>query len=338
MDKLRAIQYLNRAVESGSFAAAARSLDVSTPAVTPLISALERDLGVSLFHRTTHGLSLTTDGERYYETSRKIAADLNDLEQRLGQRGPKPRGTLTVGIGQAIGANCLMPRIGRFLARFPDIELVAKPVAMIEDIDRENVDLAVLVGWPPERDLVVRPLAQHRFVVCASPEYWAREGYPRAPEDLRNHHCIIYRNMVGVLLDRWIFEKNGDRRVVDVRGHLICYDRHWLEEAACAGTGVVRIGDLTIGRYLSSGLLVPALTDWDTLEAPIIFAAYSPRLRQSRLVRAFVDFLAEMGAELESERIPALARGVRRTSKPEWFGRAHGRHSAYVARGRRAGS
>src|SRR5688572_24987345 len=98
MDKLRAIQYFNRAVEDGSFTAAARSLDVSTPAVTQLIAALEREVGILLFHRTNRGLSLTADGQRYYETSRKIAADLHDLEQRLAPRAVKPRGTLTVGM------------------------------------------------------------------------------------------------------------------------------------------------------------------------------------------------------------------------------------------------
>jgi len=338
MDKFRAIQYFNRAVEAGSFAAAARASDVSTPAVTQLVAALERSLGFVLFHRTTRGVSPTADGERYYETSRKVAADLHDVEQRLGQRGAKPRGTLAVGLGHAIGANCIVPRITRFLARFPDIELVMKPVGMIEDIDREEVDLVVLVGWPPERDLVVRPLAQQRFVVCASPEYWVRAGRPQEPEDLRNHHCIIYRNIMGMLLDRWTFEKGDERRVVDVKGQLIIHERHWLEEAACAGAGVVRIGDLTIGRYLSSGLLVPALTDWEVLEAPIIFAAFPPHQRKSKLVRVFLDFLAELFAELESERTLAPAGGLPRTRKPEWFGRAHGRQSAYVARGRRDGS
>src|SRR3990172_8832288 len=151
MDKLRAIQYFNRAVESGSFAAAARSFDVSTPAVTHLVGSLERALGVLLFNRTTRGLSLTADGQRYYESSRKIEADLYDLEQRLGQRDAKPRGTLKVGIRHFVGQNCLVHRIPRFLARFPDIELVITPVVTIQDIEKENLDIVVLVGWPPKR-------------------------------------------------------------------------------------------------------------------------------------------------------------------------------------------
>lgn len=332
MDKLRAIQYFNRAVEAGSFAAAARSLDVSTPAVTQLIAALERSLGVALFHRTTRGLSVTADGERYHETSRKVAAELRDAEQRLGPRGAKPRGTLTIGMVPVIGRSLVMRRIPGFLARFPDMEVVSKRVRTFQDIDEANVDVVVLIGWPPERDLVVRPLAQTRYLVCASPEYWMREGRPHNPEELRNHHCLVLQGISGVRHDRWIFEKGGERRTVDVKSRLISDDRTWLDEAACAGAGVVRFADLTLIRYLSSGLLVPVLTDWEVLEAPTIYAAYRRSHRNSKLVRVFVDFLVEVTAELESERAPAPTSRIPRVPKPEWFGRAHGRQSAYVAR------
>jgi len=335
MDKLRAIQYFNRSVEDGSFAAAARSLEVSTPAVSQLVGALERSLGIALFHRTTRGLSLTADGERYYETSRKVAADLLDIEQRLGPRGQKPRGTLTVGMRHSVAQNCVMPRITRFLVRFPDIELVTKPVT-IQDIDRENVDLAVMVGWPPKRDLVVRYLAQTRHVVCASPEYWIRAGQPHDPDELRNHHCLVFRNDEGILIDRWSFAKAGERRTVDVRSRLFSDDRSWLDAASFAGAGVMRLTDLTAGRYLSSGLLAPVLTDWESAEAPTIYAVYRRSQRQSKLVRVFLDFLTEVFAELESERTPAPISGVPRVPQPEWFGRAQGRQSAYPARRRKA--
>jgi DNA-binding transcriptional LysR family regulator len=331
MDKLRAIQYFNRAVESGSFAAAARSFDVSTPAVTHLVGSLERALGVLLFNRTTRGLSLTADGQRYYESSRKIEADLYDLEQRLGQRDAKPRGTLKVGIRHFVGQNCLVHRIPRFLARFPDIELVITPVVTIQDIEKENLDIVVLVGWPPKRDLVVRHLAQVSFIVCASPEYCMRAGRPERPEDLRDHHCLMTRNVEGVLMDRWSFEKGGERRTIDVNGRLLSDDRLWLEEAACAGGGVIRLIDLTVGRYLSAGLLVPVLNDWIALEAPTIYAAYPPRQRRSKLVRVFLDFLIEVFAQLDQERTIASG-SLPRVTKPLWWDRAQGRHSAYVAR------
>jgi len=334
MDKLRAIQYLGRSVEAGSFTAAAKSLGVSAPAVAQLIGALERSLGVVLLHRTTRGISLTVDGARYHEATRAITADLRELEQRLGPRSAKPRGTLTVGIREAVGLNCVMPRITWFLARYPEVELVTRPARTARDIDEKGLDLAVLVGWPSEHDFVVRPLAQTRYVVCASPEYWMREGEPREPEDLRDHHCLLFRSSSEILLDRWIFEKDGQRRSVDVRSALISDDRPWLDEAACAGAGVIRLADLTVSRYLSSGLLAPKLTEWEALEAPTIYAVFRRRQRNSKLVRAFLDFLAEVFAELEGERSRAVAASIPRVPKPAWFGRARSRQSEYVARGR----
>lgn len=336
MDKLRAMQYLTRAVETGSFAAAAKSLDVSTPAVAQLVRALERSLGIVLFHRTTRGLSLTSIGERYYETSRKITADLHDFEQSLAPSGAKPRGTLTVGMREAVGLNCVMPRITRFLARFPDVQLVTEPARTVQDIDEKKLDVAVLIGWPSERDLIVRPLAQTRYVVCASTEYWMREGRPHEPEELRNHHCLLFRSSAEILLDRWIFERRGERRTVDVKSRLLSDDRPWLDEAARAGAGVIRLADITLSRYLSSGLLVPVLTDWEALEAPTIFAAYRRSQRQSKLVRVFLDFLVEVFGELENERSPVSSGRIARVPKPEWFGRARGRQSGYVVRRRKS--
>jgi LysR family transcriptional regulator for bpeEF and oprC len=282
MDKLRAIQYFNQAAMSGSFAAAARHFGVSAPAITQLVATLERSLGIALFDRSRQGLLLTPEGERYFGVSHKIAFDLQDIEQHLGPRGSKPRGTLTVGMRDSLGHTCVMPRLGRFLSRFPDIELVLKPVASLEEIGEKAIDIALMVGWPVERDLVVRPLTQTRLVICASDDYWRRNGRPQEPEALGGHDCLVIRSTGGTQLDRWIFERNGERRAVNVRSRLFSDERIWLNDAACGGLGVLRIADVIVQRYLSAGSLVPVLTDWEVLESPTIFAAYPPNRRGSR--------------------------------------------------------
>jgi DNA-binding transcriptional LysR family regulator len=243
---------------------------------------------------------------------------------------------LTVGMRHAVARYCVMPRIARFLARYPEIELVTKPWRTMQDFDAENLDIAVLIGWPDEHELAVRPLAQTRHVVCASPEYWTRHGRPREPQDLRDHHCLVFRGAVATLLDRWMFEKGGERRTVDVKTRLFSDDRTWLDEAACAGAGVIRLVDLAVGRLLSHGSLVPVLTDWEALEAPTIFAVYRRSERHSRLVRVFLDFLVEVFTELEAERMILPAGGVPRVPRPEWDSRVRGRHSTHAARGRKS--
>jgi DNA-binding transcriptional LysR family regulator len=330
MDKLRAIQYFTRAVETGSFAAAARSLAVSTPAVTQLVSALERSLGLLLVHRSPRGLLLTADGERYYRTSQRLVSDLRELEQQLGAGGGKPRGTLTVGMRHSVAEHCVMPRIANFLSRFPDVELVMRGVTT-EQIERQSLDLAVMVGWPPEGSLVSRHLAQTRHIVCASGEYWAKAGRPQHPAELRDHHCLVFRNDEGMLVDRWSFSKGGEQCSVDVKTRLLSDNRSWLDAAAQAGAGVMRVTDLTSARYFSSGVLMPVLTDWNSVEAPTIYALYARAQRRSKLLRVFLDFLSEIFAELERERLPAPVRTIARVPQPRWFGHDRGRQSAHIA-------
>lgn len=332
MDKLRALQYFNQAAETGSFAAAARHFQVSAPAVVQLVGALERSLGCPLFHRTRQGLALTTDGERYYQVTRQITTELRDVEQHLGPRTARPRGTLTIGLRASVGMSCVLPRLARFVARYPDIEIVLRPCFTAQDIDDKQLDLAVLAGWPPERDFVVKPLAQTRLIVCAAPQYWARMGEPRDPDDLRDHDCLIVRSSGGTLVDRWIFARGEERRTVDVKVRVVGDDLAWIGEAAAAGIGVLRVIDLTLPAYLSTGRLLPVLPEWESLEAPMIFAAYPPTQRRSRLVRVFLDFLAEVFDELDRERAAALRSNVPRAPRPAWFARTHGRQSAFAGR------
>src|SRR5258706_46965 len=181
MDKLRAIEYFNRAVQSGTFAATAREFDVSTPAITQLISALERSLGTLLFHRSNRGLRLTADGERYYAMSKSMLETMQTVEQTLSPGTTRPRGTLTVGMRVSLAQYLIMPRLPQFLERYPEIELVLKQVEKLNELDTQDVDVALMSGWPPDRDFVVTPLAQNRNVVCASPDYWARRGKRRVP-------------------------------------------------------------------------------------------------------------------------------------------------------------
>src|SRR5258706_6961214 len=330
MDKLRAIKYFNRAVQSETFAATAREFDVSTPAITQLISALERSLGTLLFHRSNRGLRLTADGERYYAMSKSVVETIQAVEQALSPGTIRPRGILTIGMRVGLAQYLIMPRLPQFLERYPEIELVLKQVEKLNEIDTQDVDVALMSGWPPDRDFVVTPLAQNRNVVCASPDYWARHGKPRVPEDLLEHECLVMESSSGALLDRWLFVKNGEQRAVDVPSRVFSHQITWIHEAACAGAGVIRVADLGIGRHLAAGLLEPALVDWEALEAPLHFALYRPTQRRSKRVRAFVDFAIEVYRDLEAAR--ATGSIARRMPRPEWVGRAHGKHSAYAAR------
>ncbi len=343
MDKMRAIEFFNRAVETGTFAAAARSFDVSTPAVTQLVATLERRLGTQLLHRTAKGLVLTADGERYREVARDVQVALAEVESRLGPRGAKACGTLTVGLRSGIGQNCVVPRLSDFMQQYPCVELRVVTVDALEEIDRLGVDLVVTTGWPPEKDFVVRPLAQSRNVVCAAPHYWLRHGTPLEPLALRDHRCLALRSSGGTILDQWSFQKVGitqaetQTQTVDITSQLVSDNICWIEQAACAGAGVIRASDFVLGQSLACGKLVAVLADWEPLDSPSHFVVYRPALRRSRLVRLFVDFLVEVFTELEAQRESLGKAPSVLVLQPAWFGRTRGKQSSFEAR-QKAGS
>lgn len=330
MDKLRAIEYFLRAVEAGSFGRAARELDVSTPALTQLVGALERSLGVILLHRSPRGVTLTADGERYYEVAVGVVAGLADIESRLGPRGARLRGTLSVGLRSGVAQALVLPQLGRFLSDHPDVDLVLKVVETLDEAASQQVDVSVITGWPPTKDFAVRVLAPTRNVVCAAPAYWSRHGEPAEPDDLLQHDCLVMRSSGGAVLDQWVFERDGERRTVNVRPRVLSHHSAWIHAAACAGAGVIRTVESVVGRELASGALKPALTEWECSEPPLHIALYRPKQRQSRLVRAFVDFVVDAFAALDGA--PRQAPPSYRTVPPEWYGRAQGRQSAFVAR------
>jgi DNA-binding transcriptional LysR family regulator len=327
MDKLRALQYFSQAAKHGSFGKTARALNVSPAAVTQLIAELERSLGALLFNRSTRGVTLTAAGEQYLTVVSQIETSLAEAELRIGSKGPQPRGTLTVGMRTGVGQTCVMPHIGKFFARYPEIELVVKPMESLDLFDQSNVDIAVMTGWLPARDFVVRRLAQARNIVCASPAYWSRNGIPAKPEDLINHECLVFRSSGGALMDQWIFERHGERRNIKVQGRLRSDGIAWVDPAACAGAGVIRKSDYTLARYIESGMLVPALTDWEDTDAPEHFVAYRPAQRRSTTVRAFVDFLVEVFEEIGSKLAQTTPLSIKGAEAPAWYGRVHGKLS-----------
>jgi len=333
LDKLRALEYFNRAVDLGSFAAAARACHVSTAAVTQLIGGLERELGATLFRRSPRGLVLTAEGERYHETAHAVMQALAEAEQRLAPRGATPRGTITVGFRQQLGQLYITPQLARFLARYPDIELVFKPVTSIGELEPRMIDVAVLIGWPARSDYVVRILGETQLFVCAAPEYWQRAGTPRHPEDLHMHHCMVLRSSGGTLLDQWSFAKGSEQCTIDVRARVFSDEGGMLVGAALGGAGVVRASDIVLTPHLDSGRLVRVLTDWTALEAPLVYATYPSRHRRSPVVRAFVQFLEEVFAGKAEG--TSLRRAYPAIRPPEWFGKTQGRQSAYAARHKR---
>lgn len=322
MDKLRALQYFVAAAEERSLSGAARRFDVSVTAVAKLVTALERSLGARLFDRSSQGLTLTNDGQRYLESCQPLLEQLAEADGALSTAAERPRGTVVVGAPAFVLQNCIGPELLRFHSRYPDIDLDFRIVNLISDLDAIGGDVFVLFGWHETPDFVQKPIAQTRYLVVATAAYWARHGMPTRPLDLARQQCFAFRNPRGVLLDMWDFERGGEKESVRARGWLASSHRELLLDAVLADEGVTRVTDIVAHSLLRSGRLRPALPDWHGLHAPPVNVLFRPNHRRTPRVRVFVDFVADVFRKLQTEQDGMVA------ERPLWYGTRHGRASA----------
>jgi DNA-binding transcriptional LysR family regulator len=314
MDKLRAIEYFVRVVEAGSFAAAARALEVSPPAVTHLIAALERDLGAPLLRRSPRHLSLTPDGEQFLPACVSALEDLRAAQSRFAAHRTRASGKLVVGTQKAFGHF-----VAPFLATHPEVTIDLRYVTSPKDLLAARVDVMVFIGWIDDVDMVAKRAGQTRYVTCASPAYWKARGVPRDPEELRYHDCLALRSSWGAVLDVWKYQRADATRTVAPAPRMVSDDMDWMMEAAVRGAGVVRLIDLKTRPYLHEGLLQPVLGDWEGLEAPPIHVLYQRRARPSGRVRAFVEFVIRTCADLQSPPYGSGQEGIVPVPMPRWY-------------------
>ena len=326
MDKLRALEYFVAAAGEHSFSGAARRLDVSIPAISKLISSLESHLGTKLFERTSHGLTLTADGENYLETCQPLLEQFAAADDSVKGGIARPRGTLVVGAMPQLAMHCILPALPKFHARYPEIQIDLRVVNRINDADASAVDVFLLLGWPSTADLVHRRIAETRQLTCAAPAYWAAHGVPKHPQDLARHICFSFRNPEGTVIDLWRYERNGETEAVAVSGWLISNHRDVNLEAVLAGEGVARISDISAQAHFSSGRLVPVLLDWEMQDAPPINLFYRPNQRRNSRARVFIEFITTLFQDMEAEREKSI--NLRLTERPDWYGRRFGHVSA----------
>lgn len=330
MDKLRALEYFVAAAQAGSFAGAARQLDVSVPSVHKLVGALETRLGIRLFERKPRGLTLTASGEIYLESCRPLLEEMAALDRAISRSADNPSGILVIGAPPQLTHHLLLPALPRFHAQFPDIQIDFRVVHRLTDADAATVDVFVLHGWPESMDLVHRHLGRARTLVAATPGYWAQRGIPQHPQDLAGHACLLVRNPAGILIDLWEFQRGQDRVSVKVGGWLSSNDREVVLEAVMAGEGVGRFSELSTRGPLQAGQLVPVLLEWEVQGGPPLNLLYRANHRRTPRVRMFLAFLAELlqafDAGVAGRAQPAFV------DLPQWHRRGYGRASSVLRR------
>jgi DNA-binding transcriptional LysR family regulator len=328
MDKLRALEYFIASAQAGSFAGAARQLDVSVPSIHKLVASLEAQLGTRLFERTHKGLTLTASGDTYLESCRPLLEELAALDRAVSRSADSPSGTLVIGAPSQLTHHLLLPALPRFRALYPDIQIDFRVVQRPADSDGSLVDVFVLHGWPEAPDMIHRRLGRAQTLVAATPAYWSRHGVPRHPSELQVHACLLVRNPAGILIDLWDFVRGEEKAQVKVSGWLSSTDREVILNAVMAGEGVGRFSELSTRSLLRSGRLVPVLADWAVQGGPPLNLLYRASHRRTPRVRAFLAFFGELLEQMDAS-APGSAQ-PEFIDLPQWHRRGYGRASSVL--------
>lgn len=289
-DNLAAMAVFARVVEERSFTQAAGALGRSKSAVSKAVSQLEDRLGARLLNRTTRRLSLTEAGTAYYESAARILAEAAEADSAVSALQDEPRGTLRINAPMSFGQRHLAPAIGAFLERYPELRLDITLNDRIIDLVGEGYDVAVRIAALPDSSLIAAKLAPNRRLVCASPDYLARAGTPRHPQDLRRHNCFGYTYQATG--NNWRFVGPEGPVTVRVTGTLSANNGEILKAAMRQGLGLGLVPSFSVTDELKSGELVAVLPDYSDTETSV-YAVYPHSRHLSAKVRAFVDFLRD---------------------------------------------
>jgi DNA-binding transcriptional LysR family regulator len=297
---------LVRAADSGSFAAAAKLMDLTPSAVSRGIGELERALKVSLFNRTTRQLRLTEDGAQIYARATDILARMTELEDSAVSRHARVSGMVRVGVQAPLSRYVLMPHLATLQSRHPDLRVETRLTQDPNAMQAENLDVLLHVGEPPPSRLIAQRLGQGRPAAYASPDYLRRFGEPAEPDGLSQHRCLVFRRPWLIQHhDQWDFERDGARRTVQVAPILITPDREGLIVAAMAGAGVMYMACFD-PAFLASGRLVRLLPDWSCPASFNIYAMYRRSKIPAPRVSAFIQFVREAFAAFDPQELTVL--------------------------------
>ncbi|BAB53322.1 LysR family transcriptional regulator [Mesorhizobium japonicum] len=257
MDRLESMAVFVKAVDLGSFAAAAVALDLSGPMVGKHVRFLEDRLGVRLINRTTRRQSLTDFGRAYYERCRVVLAEAEAAEALAADQFSEPRGRLRVTMPAHFGRHCVTPVLLKLARHYPMLELDLSLSDRFADLAEDGFDLAIRTGDLEDKaGVIARRVARQGMVVCAAPAYLRRHGEPRRIEDLADHQAIVYRRL-GQVVQPWLFAREGQpAQEIVPSGRLRLDDLDAIADAAVDGMGLAWLPYWLVRERIQAGALV----------------------------------------------------------------------------------
>lgn len=300
MDRLSAMQTFVRVVESGSFSAVARETQATQSAVSKQVAALERALGARLLSRTTRSLALSEAGERYFEQTRRLVAEIAEAESGLRQGEQALSGWLRVAASVGFGRLKLLPLVKTFLAAHPGVKIDLRLNDGFIDLVEQGIDVAVRIGELADSTLVARRIGTSKRVLVASRHYLRSlpkgTRAPRVPADLLQLNCIVYTELATQ--NAWTFSAGAGAPVdvgtvvtIRAQGNIQTNSSEVVRAAVLSGMGVGFSPTWLFEAEMAQGDLQTLLPDWPASPIPVHLVSPIQR-RHSAKVKAFAEHLA----------------------------------------------
>ncbi len=293
MDRFASMAVFAKAVEAGSFSAAADALSMSSQMVGKHVRTLEDHLGVKLINRTTRRQSVTEMGRAFHDRVRTILAEVEAAEALAAESRAVPRGRIRVNAPVTFGAHELARVLPEYLAANPEVDVDLTLADRTVDLVDEGYDAVFRVGSLGDSGLIARVLRPMEMILCAAPAYIKAHGEPATPDDLRAHECLGFA--YGTTRHRWSFMGPDGPITVEVCCRHVVNNGQALLTLALAGMGIFLQPASLVRDDLSSGRLVQLLPGYKTPTHPM-HVLYAPDRRITPKLRSFVDFaLARFG-------------------------------------------
>ncbi|WP_261540154.1 LysR family transcriptional regulator [Burkholderia multivorans] len=244
-----------------SFVAAGRALQRHPTVISKRLASMELRMGIRLIERTTRQVRLTDAGERLVEKLRVATNLITEAEQEASLGAAEIRGVLRLALPAAMGRLWLGPMLPEFMAKYPRITIEADYSERFVDVIAEGFDAAIRIGELPDSRLIAKKLSVHRRILCASPKYLEKHGFPEQPSDLTLHNCLGFTGLASY--PEWRLSKGEHTETVSTKGTLIVNDSETLLEAAKAGVGILGAGEWLMSRDIQNGHLIRVLPEWN---------------------------------------------------------------------------
>lgn len=287
MDRLAAMETFICVVETGSFSAAARRLNIGQPAVSKTIAHLEKRLAVSLLLRSTRGLTPTEAGLAFFERAKRTLEEADEADNAARGTAGGLSGHLRISAAVTFGRLHIVPKLGPFLDQHPqlniDLMLDDRNINLVE----EGIDVALRMGALTDSGLTARKIADCRRVVLGTPAYFARHGEPACPAELSKHQAVVYHLGGG---NAWQFAKGTEKQSVILSGRLRVSAAEGVREAVLADQGLTLASEWMFAPELASGAVKAVMHDW-TLPDLDLWAVFPTGRMASAKARAFVEYV-----------------------------------------------